>query len=236
MSMSQTQVQEGPIGLPPRMKTALEQYRRHVWKVKIAEGFLAGIFGLVISYLLVFGLDRFFDTPAVLRGLILIAGCVGMGVLFPLKLHNWVWNHRRLDQIARLTRQRFPRFGDHLLGIVELAQSNIEQHKSRALVVAAIQQVEKELEERDLSDAVPNPLHRRWAWVAGVPLALAVLLMVVIPAAGSNAFVRWLTPWRDVERYTFTQLDGESKIKVVPYAEPFSVRARLKPDSPWSPM
>ena len=233
--MSQTQRQNEPIGLPPRMKAALEQYQKQVWMVKIAEGLLAGIFGLVISYLLVFCLDRFFDTPAILRGLILIVGCVGMAVLFPLKMHNWVWSHRRLDQIARLTRHRFPRFGDHLLGIIELAQSETGDGKSRSLVVAAIEQVDNELEERDLSDAVPNPLHRRWAWIAGIPLAVAAFLLLLIPAAGTNALARWLTPWRDVDRYTFAQLDDDSGRKVVPYAEPFSVQANLKTDSPWKP-
>ena len=233
--MSQAQRQNEPIGLPPRMKAALEQYQKQVWMVKIAEGLLAGIFGLVISYLLVFCFDRFFDTPAILRGLILIVGCVGMAVLFPLKMHNWVWSHRRLDQIARLTRHRFPRFGDHLLGIIELAQSETGDGKSRSLVVAAIEQVDNELEERDLSDAVPNPLHRRWAWIAGIPLAVAALLLLLIPAAGTNALARWLTPWRDVDRYTFAQLDDDSGRKVVPYAEPFSVQANLKTDSPWKP-
>lgn len=221
--------------LPPRMKAALEQYRNRVWRIKIAEGFLAAIFGLVVSYLLVFGLDRLFDTPAMLRGLILAVGSVGMVILFPLKYHNWVWRHRRLDQAARLVRHRFPRFGDHLLGIVELAQSESQPGKSRALVAAAMRQVDDELASRDLTDAVPHARHRHWAWAAGVPLAGAVLLMLLIPAAGGNAFRRWLMPWCAYERYTFAQLAGGTDLRVVPYAEPFEVEARLQADSPWKP-
>ena len=45
----------------------------------------------------------------------MIAGSVGMVILFPLKYHNWVWKHRRLDQVARLVRHRYPLFGDELL-------------------------------------------------------------------------------------------------------------------------
>jgi len=235
MSQVRTQSQQDPIMLPPRMRAALEQYRKRVWAIKLAEGVLAAIFGLVISYLVVFCLDRLFDTPAPLRVVILAVGSIGMVILFPLKYHNWIWSHRRLDQVARLVRHRFPRFGDHLLGIVELAQGDSQPGKSRALVQAAMRQVDEELEKRDLTDAVPNPRHRRWAWAAGVPLAGVALLMVLVPAAGGNAFRRWLMPWRPVERYTFAQLAGGTGLRVVPYAEPFQVEAILKADSPWRP-
>ena len=216
------------------MKDALERYRKRVWVVKIAEGALAALFGLVLSYLLVFALDRVFDTPALLRGSILALGCVGLGLLFPLKIHNWVWSHRRLDQAARLLRHKFPRFGDHLLGIVELAQSDLRDG-SRALVEAAMRQVDEEMERRDLGSAVPDPTHRRWAVAAGLPLALSAALLLIVPAAAGNALVRWSMPWRDVERYTFAQLEQGREFRVVPYAEPFDVEIRLKDDSPWKP-
>jgi len=233
--MNTEKTQPDPIALPPRMKSALTQYQKRVWIIKLTEGALAAVFGLVVSYLLVFGLDRLFDTPAVLRGLILAGGSIGMVIVFPLKYHNWVWRHRRLDQAARLVRHRYPRFGDHLLGIVELAQSEEQPGKSRALVAAAMRQVDAELAQRDLTDAVPHPRHRRWAWAAGVPLVGMVLLMLLVPAAGSNAFKRWLMPWRTHERYTFAQLASGTDLRVVPYAEPFQVTARLKAASPWKP-
>jgi len=236
MKPKQPQPDNEPIMLPPRMRAALAQYQKRVWTIKLAEGALAAIFGLVVSYLVVFGLDRLFDTPAALRVVILAGGSVGVVILFPLKYHNWVWRHRRLDQVARLVRHRFPRFGDHLLGIVELAQSDSQPGKSRALVAAAMRQVDDELAGRDLTDAVPNATHRHWAWAAGVPLAGVVLLIVLIPAAGSNVFKRWLTPWRAHERYTFAQLAGQADLRVVPYAEPFEVTARIKEDSPWRPV
>ena len=81
----------------------------------------------------------------------------------------------------------------------------------------------------------PIPQHRRWAWAAALPLVLVVIGAVVIPATSRNTFARWLTPWRDVARYTFAQLEGESGLRVVPYAEPFDVEARLKDNSPWKP-
>jgi len=196
---------------------------------------LSAIFGLAVSYLLVFGLDRLVDTPAWLRVAILTAGMVGMVIIFPLKYHNWVWRHRRLDQVARLLRRKYPRFGDHVLAVVELACADADRLSSPALVEAAMRQVDEELEHRDLEDAVPDPRHYHWAWAAAVPVVVAVALMICVPAASLNALARWLLPWSDVDRYTFAQLEGEPSLRVTPYAEPFGVGVQLKKDSPWKP-
>ncbi len=226
---------QGKIKIPPRLKAALEQYQKRVWTVKLAEGVLAAIFGILVSYIIVFCLDRVFDTPTLLRVLILGVGMVGMIFLLPMKYYNWVWKHRQLDGVARLLQQKFPRFGDHVLGIVELARNREDQLSSPTLVEAAMRQVDAEVARHNLADAVPNPRHRRWAWAAALPLVLVAIGAFVIPATSWNTFARWLTPWRDVARYTFAQLEGESGLRVVPYAEPFNVEARLKDNSPWKP-
>ena len=232
---TKTQSQSGTVNLPPRMKAALEQYQKRVWTVKLAEGVLAAIFGILVSYIIVFCLDRVFDTPTLLRVLILVVGMVGMIFLLPMKYYHWVWKHRQLDGVARLLQQKFPRFGDHVLGIVELARNREDQLSSPTLVEAAMRQVDAEVARHNLAEAVPNPRHRRWACATVLPLALVVIGAVVIPATSWNTFARWLTPWRDVARYTFAQLEGESRLRVVPYAEPFDVEARLKDNSPWKP-
>jgi len=223
------------VALPPRLESSLVEFQKKVWRVKIAEGILIALFGLVISYLLVFGLDRWWDTPKWVRAFIVASGSVGCLVCLPLKLRTWVWKNRTLDQSARLVRYRYPRFGDHLLGIVELAL-NVRQHgKSKDLVQAAMKQVDEEMGKRDLSDAVPFPRHVTWGWIAGVPCGLALLLCLFSPAASGNALLRWMMPWKQLDRYTFAQLQGESTSHVVPYAEPFQYEVRLKPDTRWKP-
>ncbi len=234
-TQEKTRSEKNTVGLPPRMQDALEQYRKRVWIIKLAEGTLAAIFGIMISYLVVFGLDRLFDTPMLLRVLILLTGMVGMVFFLPLKYYNWVWRHRSLEGIARLLQHKFPRFGDHVLGIVELAANRSDQSSSPALVAAAMRQVDEEVAKHNLADAVPNPRHRRWAYAAGVPIILVIIGILVIPATSRNTLARWLTPWRDVERYTFAQLEGNADPRVVAYAEPFDVETRLKEDSPWKP-
>ncbi len=221
--------------IPDRMKAKLEQFQRKVWMVKLAEGLLAAAFGLLISYLLVFTLDRFIDTPAIARTAILLVGALGLGLWFPLVCHKWIWKSRQLQQVAKLLKYNFPRLGDHLLGIIELVNNHEEHSRSEALTRAALAQVDEETKDRDFSKAVPNPKHRRWALIAGVPAAIAIAAMVLVPAAGGNAFARWLMPWKQTERYTFTQLNQLPDHLIVPVAENSHLQASLSKDTKWSP-
>ncbi|CAK9009790.1 unnamed protein product, partial [Durusdinium trenchii] len=213
----------------------LEEYRSRVRFVKIAEGILAGLFGLAVSYLMVFILDRFFDTPAVVRLVILLTGSVGVGLFLPLKCHRWIWGTRRMEQVAGLVRHKFPRLGDQLLGVVELALNEKANVESSTLTRAAIAQVDEVIKDRDLSDAVPDPKHHWWLKLAAVPLILMLLCLVALPAAGSNALARWLTPWRNVDRYTFAQIDELPAEMVIPHGEEFPLTAKLNEKSRWNP-
>ena len=189
--------------LPEGIRGKLVGFRRRVWLIKLAEGLLAAAVGLFLSFLLAFVLDRFWDTPAWMRALILVAGAISLGVWFPMKWHRWVWRSRRLDQVARLVGHKLPRLGDQLLGIVELVQSDLDPGRSEALCLAALKQVDDEARQHDFADAVPNPRHRWWAWAASVPLAAVLAALLLTPAAGGNALARWLMPWKPTARYTF---------------------------------
>lgn len=74
---------QNALRLPETTQKRLEQFRKQVRVVKIAEGLLAGLFGLVLSYLVVFVIDRFIDTSTATRLAILLTGSIGIGVLFP---------------------------------------------------------------------------------------------------------------------------------------------------------
>ncbi len=221
--------------LPPVLEAKLAEFRRRVWLVKLAEGLLAAAFGLALSYALVFVLDRFMETPGWVRGGILLVGSLGLGLVLPLKWHRWVWQQRQLEDAARLLRRTFPRLGDQLLGIVELAKFDSVAGRSETLVRAAMTQAAESVKDADFSNAVPDDSHRAWAWAAGSVLAVAALAFVVVPAAAWNGVARWLTPWSDVERYTFAKVEKLPERMVVPYAEPFDVTAQLRKDTEWSP-
>lgn len=222
--------------LPPLLEAKLADFRKRVWIVKLTEGLLAAAFGLVLSYLLVFALDRFMETPVWLRASLFIAGAAVLGLGLPLKWHRWVWRQRRLEDAARLLRRTFPRLGDQLLGIVELAHVEAgAAGRSERLVQAAMEQAAEAVKDKDFTHAVPEARHFQWGWAAGATLVLAAAALALVPDAAWNAMARWATPWRDVERFTFAKIEALPDRLVVPYAEPFDLKVRLGKDTRWSP-
>ena len=222
--------------LPPILETKLADFRRRVWTVKLAEGLLAALFGLVVSFLAVFALDRFLETPSWLRLVILLAGAATLGLGLPLKWHRWVWRQRRLEDAARLLRRTFPRLGDQLLGIVELARQDLAAAgRSERLVQAAMAQAAEAVRDKDFTRAVPHARHWQWAGAAVGAAAVAVTAFCTVNHAARNAFARWLSPFGDTPRYTFAKVEPLPARLVVPYAEPFQVPVRLAGHTVWSP-
>lgn len=221
--------------IPERMEAKLKQFRKRVWLIKLGEALLAAAFGLLTSYLLVFALDRFFDTPVIIRIAILCAGVFGLGIWLPWMCHKWIWKSRRLDQIARLLRYKFPRLGDHLLGIIELVNIEGKGDRSEDLCRAALKQVDEETKDRDFSNAVPAPRHRQWALIAGVTALIALIGIVLVPLASTNAFARWLMPWKNIDRYTFADLETLPEKLIVPFGEKSNLSAQLTAASSWNP-
>lgn len=226
--------QRTDLPLPPVLEAKLAAFRRRVWVIKLAEGLLAAVFGLAVSYAVVFVLDRFMETPAWLRAALMLAGAAVLGLGLPLTWHRWVWRQRRLEDAARLLRRTFPRLGDQLLGIVELTHME-SLGRSERLVQAAMAQAAEQVKDVSFENAVPEDRHRAWAWRAGAVAALVVVVFAVVPAAARNALARWLTPWSKVERYTFAKIEPLPVSLVVPYAEPVKLDAVLAKNTEWSP-
>ena len=222
--------------LPPVLETKLADFRRRVWVVKLTEGVLAAVFGLCLSYLFVFALDRFFETPGWLRLTLLLAGAATLGIGLPLKWHRWVWRQRGLEDAARLLRVTFPRLGDQLLGLVELARiDHAAAGRSERLVEAALAQAAEAVKDRDFRDAVPHARHRQWGWAAAGTIGVALAAFVLFNAAAANALARWIAPWRNIERFTFAKVEPLPARLVVPYAEPFALPVRLAANTLRSP-
>jgi len=214
--------------------TQLHDFRRRVWTIKSVEAGCGALFGVLVSYLIVFALDRVIDTPGWARLVIFVVAMLGCAFV-PVYLHRWIWCHRRLEQLARLLSRRHPSIGDQMLGIIELVRSESEQARSRTLCEAAIRQVAEAASTRDFRDAVPRARHRLWAWLVAVPAVVVLTLLALFPAAAANAWARFLAPWQPVARYTFTSLEALPECLVVAHGEPFTVAVRLLDDSRWQP-
>jgi hypothetical protein len=95
------------------------------------------------------------------------------------------------------------------------------------LCEAAVQQVAERARPSDFADAVPNPKHRRRGAFAVGALAIGLALLAIYPAAATNAWARFLAPWRDTPRYTFAMVDPLPDDLVVPHGEAFSLPVKL---------
>lgn len=222
--------------IPQSLRDQLDQFRRRLWRIKVAEAVLAGAFGLLCSYLLVFGLDRVWQTPPLVRLGILLAGTSLFAVFAPYWLHRWVFGHRREDQLARLIARRFPNLGDRLLGVIEL-QDQLESTESLSprLRAAAMEHVADEAKRRQFDQALPPSRHQRWSLGVLGLIVLAATALTLAPRAGLNSLQRWLMPLSNTPRYTFTKLDQPPKQLVVPFGEAFDLELALAADSEWRP-
>jgi len=220
--------------LPETLRDQLFDYRRRVWSIKMIEAVAAAIFGLLVAYLLMFLIDRVWDTPASIRLLLFVSAWVGAAIV-PLAFYRWIWRNRRLEQLARLLGRSHPQIGDQLLGVIELVRSDAEQARSRALCEAAIHQVAQDASRRDFRAAVPNPRHRLWGWLVGAGAACSLGLLAACPDAATNAWRRLLAPWSDTPRYTFAAVQPLPGTMVVAHGEPFAVAARLGEKTAWRP-
>jgi hypothetical protein len=224
----------GRLQVPASLEAQLHDFRRRVWTTKMLEAAGVAVAGVVTAFLAVFALDRLGDTPPWLRAGVAVAALVGCAFI-PYTLHRWVWRRRHLEQLARLLSHKLPRVGDSLLGVIELAHNDQEQARSRTLCQAAIEQVAEDAKHRDLRAAAPPARTRFWSLSATGVLAGAVTLFAFFPAAASNAWLRFVAPWRDVPRFTFAAVEPLASEIVVAHGEPFSIAASLRPDTLWRP-
>ncbi|MEC5127131.1 hypothetical protein VSU19_10255 [Verrucomicrobiales bacterium BCK34] len=222
------------LAIPPRLQGKLEAFQARIWSVKIAEGALAGLVGLGISYLVIFVIDRFVDTPPLLRGLVLFLGFAVPAIGLPVRWWHWVWQQRTLEQVARLLKRTHPRLGDELLGIVELAHAKSGEN-SRVLVEAAMKQVDEKVADQSFHDSVPDNLYGRWIAATASVVAIIGLFLFLAGDASQNALKRWVSPWKAIERYTFAQLDPLPEKVIVPFAEPFDLSPTLTEETEWEP-
>lgn len=225
--------------LPESLRQKLIAFRRRLWTLKIFEAIAAAVIAVLLGFLLTYLLDRLHDSSAIVRLTLLIAASFGTLVI-PLAIQRWVIRRRRLDQLARLLSETRPNAGDQLLGVIELADESLDweqsdQSRSPALVSAAIQQVADNVAQQNLDSAIPNPRHRQRGIIAAVLGAIVIALALATAPAATNAWVRFIAPWKHTPRYTFANVDGLPESVVVAQDEPFRFSVRLSDSSQWNP-
>ncbi len=225
-----------PIVLPDSLKQQIASYERRLKRMETLLALAGAIAGFVVMYVLLFILDRFYDTPQWLRALLLLLGTVAAGAFAQRWSRDWLWQRRSANELAVLLGKHFRSLGDRIQGVLELSETGeLPPNISPALCRAAIAQVAQESSKYDFTQAVPVKSAHQWGWAAAVVAALAAVPFFVVPKAASNAAQRFLAPLADIERYTFASLAALPKDLYVAHGEPFTLDIALAPDSAWKP-
>ncbi|HZM05653.1 MAG TPA: hypothetical protein VFC44_21845, partial [Candidatus Saccharimonadales bacterium] len=180
--------------------------------------------------------DRFWNTPVWLRLAFFLLGLSVAAMAASRWARHWVF-HRPTDlDLANLVQKKYRRLGDRLLGIVELAREQRHQANfSPALYQAAIRQVAGEASQYDFGRSVNARPAKKIACGAGIAAACWLAILLALPQASWNAFLRWAAPSAGVARYSLVTLEGLPAELIVPSGEPFSVAARVRYRSWWKP-
>ncbi|AMV33522.1 hypothetical protein VN12_15450 [Pirellula sp. SH-Sr6A] len=222
------------IELPVSLLKQMSEYRQTVRRIKLGESIAAASLIVLVSYLAVFFLDRFLDTPFTLRFACWLMAVGGIAA-FPWACYRWIVHLSTWESVARLLKRRQPALGDSLLGVLELAKNHQEQNRSPVLCQAALHQVAQSVAKRDLLVELPPSKHRALGGLAAVAVVLGAFVLATVPAAAWNAALRFSLPLAHIDRYTFTSLEEVPARLVVPIGEEFPLQLRLASESRWTP-
>ena len=224
------------VDLPEGLRRQFERVEQRLWRVETTTAVCGVAASLIFSVLAVFVSDRLWETPVWLRVFIFAGGFLAAAAAFLAWARHWIWRRRDMRALAALVQKKYRRLGDRLLGIVELA--NEPEHLSNfspALYHAAIGQVTEEAQQCDFRQSVNSRPARKLGWTAAGLALLLLACSLALPQASWNAFLRWLQPAANVERYTLVVLDGFQPRLIVPHGEPFEVSGTVRYRSFWKP-
>ncbi len=224
------------IQLPDSLVAQLQAYERKLRRMETLVAVAGGLAGLLITYVLLFALDRFVNTPVWARTMLMVTGALLAAWFAQGWASYWLWNRRGPTQLAKLLQKHFRVLGDRLQGVIELTHlEELPPNMSPALLRAAIRQVADDSGKYEFADAVPKRPARRWALAGITAAALTAAPFVFAPRAATNALERWAKPWAGIERYTFTTVETLPNDLYIPHGEAFELAVGLRKDAEWRP-
>lgn len=224
------------IELPPELRKQFDLLEKRLWRVDTAIAISGSVAGFLASYLILFVLDRFWDTPPMLRMFITLTGVATILYFTIFWLKNWVFRRRNIESMARIVQKHYRKLGDRLLGIVELAENKKSaRNASPSLIKAAIRQVASEAIKYDFRAAVSLHKSKVYCLLSLVLLILVMIPFLLVPEAGANTLNRWIMPLAGIPRFTFVNIEGLPEKLVVPHGEQFEIECGIKHHHLWKP-
>src|SRR5512138_217463 len=140
--------------LPDKLRARFEQLEARLWRIDLVILVCGALSGLIISFILLFISDRFWDTPRWLRLTATLTGAAVVAYFLLTWFRLWIWKRRDYRALSGIVQRHYRRLGDRLLGIVELSdEAKRPPYMSPDLCKAAIRQVSTEAVEFDFRQA-----------------------------------------------------------------------------------
>jgi hypothetical protein len=225
-----------PHHLPERLKSQFSKLKARLWRVELALGAAWGIFAVLVSFLTAFVLDRWQDTPSLIRGGLLLGALAAICLSGGWWCWRWIIAERNLRDYSRLVQRQYRILGDRLLGIVELTEDNSEDTSySEELYQAAVQQVDLDARGCDFTAAVSTRLLTRLGIGSGILILITFILLAILPGAFSNTLSRWINPGGGTPRYTLVTIQPDTNEHLAIRGESFVLEADVNYLSFWKP-
>ena len=215
----------------------MREYECALYESETAFAAALALGALLLAFLLFFGSDRLWNTDVFARTLILLCGTLPVLFLGTLWLRSWLFKRRGTRDLAKEIQRYHPKFGDRLLGTIELAEgTHADEGISEELMNAAIAKTAEKAEGMNFAKDVDRKRPAYAGLVAVTLLGVVLFFWNVYPDACDNALQRLLSPTASIARYTFTILKPLPKKIVVPKNEPFELKCGIDvAKSKWSP-
>jgi len=221
------------VDLPEGLRNKLASLQRKLFVVDTAIALSGLIAGLVVSWMLVYFSDRFWETPFWARGLFAVAGVFVAGVFAWPWVQHWLVHRRDNRVLAAIVQRKHRRLGDRLVSAVELADHEQRpEDVSEDLCRAAIEQIDRESERFSFNEAVATRKPLMYSLMTIFVLAGLFFTVDFTPDASRNALKRWALS--SEERYTFVEegdlrVDGRVEVEgvyYVPRGEEFALQSK----------
>jgi len=222
--------------IPESLRRQIAEYRKSLLYSKAFLTTSVVVSAILLSYLALFISDRIWDTPNIARLVILLSGLLFSSWKIIHFLGSTLRNIFDIKFLAINIQKKHRILGDHLLGAIELAQSDKkDENISSELKIAAIEKITRQSAEIDFRSDIDKKRPLLAVALSGILISLIVLLFVVIKPASLNALSRWLKPFSDIQRFTFTKFAFIPEDIYVLEGEKNMIEVKLSEKSIWNP-
>lgn len=226
MSFFQT---DSVLALPKSLEEKLKSFKQTLIKRSRLEWVLVALVTLLTGFLLFFCWDRLVLVGKGGRLFLFLLGLSGVLLLGPLRYYFRAWRYKTNRDLTHLIKKYAPRYGDRLLGVLELRrQDSDKSHFSPALREAALGQIAQEGESMDFKKSLPRDF-RRPLLLSLIPLLLMTLVITVLsPKQSRNAAARYLFPMKEIPRYAVIRFQDLPSVLYVAHGEGTDYEVTLK--------